>query len=123
MITANNQGKLKGKVKVPANIPAGTKLVQFYGDKGSYGEATYTGKKTITIEERRRVIAARRVDPLAQTFTLNESRHIGGLDLWFTNSGKKRVVVQIRETAVGMPSQTVIAESYIEPKDIADCHC
>ncbi|WP_395460209.1 hypothetical protein [Wolbachia endosymbiont (group B) of Myelois circumvoluta] len=118
MLTANNQGKLKGKVKVPANIPAGTKLVQFYGDKGSYGEATYTGKKTITIEERRRVIAARRVDPLAQTFTLNESRHIGGLDLWFTNSGKKRVVVQIRETAVGMPSQTVIAESYIEPKDI-----
>ncbi len=115
---ATNQRKLKGRVKVPANIPAGTKLVQFYGDKGSYGEATYTGKKTITIEERRRVIAARRVDPLAQTFTLNESRHIGGLDLWFINSGKKRVVVQIRETAVGMPSQTVIAESYIEPKDI-----
>lgn len=115
---ANNQGKLKGKVKIPANIPAGTKLVQFYGDKGSYGETTYTGKKTITIEERRRVIAARRVDPLAQTFTLNESRHIGGTDLWFINNGKKRVVVQIRETAVGMPSQTVIAESYIEPKDI-----
>ncbi|MCJ7454913.1 MAG: hypothetical protein MUP48_05680, partial [Wolbachia endosymbiont of Homalodisca vitripennis] len=106
---ANNQGKLKGRVKVPANIPAGTKLVQFFGDKGSYGEATYTGKKTITIEERRRVIAARRVDPLAQTFTLNESRHIGGVELWFINKGKKRVVVQIRETAVGMPSQTVIA--------------
>ncbi len=118
MLTANNQGKLKGKVKVPANIPAGTKLVQFYGDKSSYGEATYTGKKTITIEERRRVIAARRVDPLAQTFTLNESRHIGGVELWFVNKGKKRVVVQIRETAVGMPSQTVIAESYIEPKNI-----
>ncbi|WP_264953865.1 hypothetical protein [Wolbachia endosymbiont (group A) of Endotricha flammealis] len=115
---ADNRGKIKGRFTVPRNIPAGTKLVQFFGDKGSYGEATYTGKKTITIEERRRVIAARRVDPLAQTFTLNESRHIGGLDLWFTNSGKKRVVVQIRETAVGMPSQTVIAESYIEPKDI-----
>ncbi|WP_341820848.1 hypothetical protein [Wolbachia endosymbiont (group A) of Myopa testacea] len=118
MLTANNQGKLKGKVKIPANIPAGTKLVQFYGDKGSYGEATYTGKKTITIEERRRVIAARRVDPLAQTFTLNESRHIGGIELWFTNKGKKRVVVQIRETAVGMPSQIVIAESYINPENI-----
>lgn len=88
MLTANNQGKLKGKVKVPANIPAGTKLVQFYGDKGSYGETTYTGKKPITIEERRRVIVARRVDPLVQTFTLNESRHIGGLDLWFINNGK-----------------------------------
>ncbi|QXF95221.1 hypothetical protein WOSOC_0027 [Wolbachia phage WO] len=118
MLTANNQGRVSGKIKIPADIPAGTKLVQFYGDKGSYGEATYTGKKTITIEERRRVIAARRVDPLAQTFTLNESRHIGGVELWFVNKGKKRVVVQIRETAVGMPSQTVIAESYIEPKDI-----
>ncbi|WP_265017572.1 hypothetical protein [Wolbachia endosymbiont (group A) of Epistrophe grossularia] len=115
---ANNQGKLKGKVKIPANIPAGTKLVQFYGDKGSYGEATYTGKKTITIEERRRVIAARRVDPLAQTFTLDESRHIGGVELWFTNKGKKRVVVQIRETTVGVPSQTVIAENSIEPTKI-----
>lgn len=115
---ADNRGKIKGRFTVPRNIPAGTKLVQFFGDKGSYGEATYTGKKTITIEERRRVIAARRVDPLAQTFTLNESRHIGGVELWFVNSSKKRVVVQIRETAVGMPSQTVIAESYIEPKDI-----
>lgn len=75
-------------------------------------------KKTITIEERRRVFSSKRVDPLAQTFTLDESRHIRGVDLWFTNSGKKRVVVQIRETAVRMPSQTVIAESYIEPKDI-----
>ncbi|KLT21877.1 putative virulence protein VrlC.2 [Wolbachia endosymbiont of Armadillidium vulgare str. wVulC] len=57
-------------------------------------------------------------EELAQTFTPNESRHIGGVEIWFTNSGKKRVVVQIRATAVGMPSQTVIAESYIEPKDI-----
>lgn len=47
MLTANNQGKLKGKIKIPANIPAGTKLVQFYGDKGSYGETTYTGKKLL----------------------------------------------------------------------------
>ncbi len=81
MLIVNNQGQISGKIKIPANIPAGTKLVQFYGDKGSYGEATYTGKKTITIEERRRVIAARRVDPLAQTFTLNESRHIGAVVL------------------------------------------
>ncbi len=113
-----NQGRISGKIKIPANIPAGTKLVQFYGDKGSYGEATYTGKKTITIEERRRVFSSKRVDPLAQTFTLDESRHIGGIDLWFTNSGKRHVVVQIRETTVGVPSQTVIAENSIEPAKI-----
>ncbi|APR98636.1 hypothetical protein [Wolbachia endosymbiont of Folsomia candida] len=115
---ADNRGKIKGKLKIPANIPAGTKLVQFFGDKGSYGEATYTGKKTITIEERRRVIATKRVDPLAQTFTLNESRHIGGIDLWFTNKGSKRVAVQVRETVMGVPSHTVIAESFVEPESI-----
>lgn len=115
MITADNKGKIKGKFTVPANIPAGTKLVQFFGDKGSYGEATYTGKRTITIEERRRVISTKRVDPLAQTFTLNESRHIAGVDLWFTNKGSKRVALQIRETTVGVPSQTVIAENFVEP--------
>ncbi|WP_264730515.1 hypothetical protein [Wolbachia endosymbiont (group B) of Episyrphus balteatus] len=40
MLTANKQGKLKGKIKIPANIPAGTKLVQFYGNKGSYIQPT-----------------------------------------------------------------------------------
>ncbi|MBD0392218.1 hypothetical protein IC220_07395, partial [Wolbachia endosymbiont of Pentalonia nigronervosa] len=118
MIAADNKGKITGKFTVPKNTPAGIKLVQFFGNQGSYGEATYTGKKTITIEERRRVFSSKRVDPLAQTFMLDESRHIGGVDLCFTNKGTKRVVVQIRETAVGMPSQTVIAERTIESKDI-----
>ncbi|APR98691.1 hypothetical protein [Wolbachia endosymbiont of Folsomia candida] len=118
MLIADQNGKIKGRFTVPRNIPAGTKLVQFFGDNGSYGEATYTGKKTINIEERRRVFSSKRIDPLAQTFTLNENRHIGGIDLWFSSRGKKRVVVQIRETAIGMPSQTVIAESHIESNDI-----
>jgi hypothetical protein len=130
MLKANNQGKLKGKFTVPSSVPAGTKLVQFFGSQGSYGEATYTGRGVITTEERRRVtiitdtrrdettVVSQRYDPLAQTFTLNESRHIAGVDLWFTNKGEKRVVVQIRETSVGMPTQMVIAESYILPSDI-----
>lgn len=118
MLIANNKGKIKGKFTVPKNIPAGTKLVQFIGDKGSYGEATYTGKGTITTEERRRVIGTICIDPLAQTFTLSQNRHIGGIDLWFDSRGNKRVVVQIRETAIGMPSQVVIAESYVESESI-----
>lgn len=130
MLKANDQGRLEGKFTVPSNVPAGTKLVQFFGSQGSYGEATYTGRGVITTEERRRVtvitdtrrdettVVSRRYDPLAQTFTLNESRHITGVDLWFTNKGEKRVVVQIRETSVGMPTQTVIAEGYILPSAI-----
>lgn len=117
-LITDNRGKIKGKFTVPANIPAGTKLVQFFGDKGSYGEATYTGKRTITIEERRRVFSSKRVDPLAQTFTLNQNRHICGINLWFSSRGNKCIVLQIRETTVGVPSNIVIAESYVKPESI-----
>ncbi|XGA08491.1 MAG: hypothetical protein U0X86_000734 [Wolbachia endosymbiont of Xenopsylla cheopis] len=117
-LIADNQGEITGRFTVPSNIPAGTKLVQFFGNQGSYAEATYTSRGTITTEERRRVIATKRIDPLAQTFTLSESRHIASVDLWFTNSGTKRVVLQIRKTNIGIPAQTVIAESYIEPHNI-----
>jgi hypothetical protein len=107
-LIADLTGKIKGKFTVPANVPAGTKLVQFIGNQGSYGEATYTGRGIITTEERRRVtvitdirrnettVVLTRFDPLAQTFTLSESRHIAGVDLWFSNRGTKRVVAQIR---------------------------
>lgn len=129
-LVADNSGKIKGKFTVPANVPAGTKLVQFIGNQGSYGEATYTGRGIITTEERRRVtvitdirrnettVVLTRFDPLAQTFTLSESRHIGGIDLWFSNRGAKRVVVQIRDTSLGMPTQTVLAEGDIMPSSI-----
>jgi hypothetical protein len=111
-------------------VPAGTKLVQFIGNQGSYGEATYTGRGIITTEERRRVtvitdirrnettVVLTRFDPLAQTFTLSESRHIAGIDLWFSNRGTKRVVAQIRDTSLGMPTQTVLAEGDIMPSSI-----
>ena len=128
-LSANPQGKITGQFTVPANIPTGTKLVQFIGDKGSYGETSYTGRGIITTEERRRVInitetrqqqtiITGRFDPLAQTFTLNQGRHIGGVDLWFTVRGDKKVVVQIRETNTGMPNQNVLAEAYVNPDDI-----
>ncbi len=129
-LIADALGKIKGKFTVPKNVPAGTKLVQFFGNQGSYGEATYTGRGIITTEERRRVtvitdirrdettVVLTRYDPLAQTFTLSESRHIGGIDLWFSNSGSKRVVAQIRDTSLGMPTQMVLAEGDIKPAAI-----
>lgn len=104
--------KITGKFTVPANVPAGTKLVQFIGSQGSYGEATYTGRGIITTEERRRVASSRRYDPLAQTFTLNEGRYIGGIDIWFSNIGT--VIVQIRDTSLGIPTQTILAEAMPE---------
>src|SRR5690349_17580360 len=129
-LIADAHGKINGKFTVPKNVPAGTKLVQFFGDKGSYGEATYTGRGIITTEERRRVtvitetrrdettVVITRYDPLAQTFTLSESRHVGGIELWFSNRGSKRVVAQIRDTSLGMPAQMVLAEGSIMANSI-----
>ncbi len=117
---ANDTGRVSGFFQIPAGVPVGTKNVQFRGAGGSFGEASYTGSGTLRIEQRRRVreITTRRFDPLAQTFTLDAARHIGGCEVWFTHKGQLPVRAQIRETTVGMPNQTVLAEGHLEPEQI-----
>lgn len=132
-LVANAAGEIAGKFTIPANIPAGSKAVQAVGAGGSAGSASFTGRGTIRTEERRRVTTisesffneptgdggrSNRTDPLAQTFTLNESRHVAGADLWFTVAGSNDVVLQIRDTASGFPGQNVLAEKRLKPADI-----
>ena len=118
-IEANNNGIAEGVLTVPANVPSGTVQITVEGDQGSRGTATYTSSGTITTEQRRIVTTVTyRYDPLAQTFTLNEGRHIAGVDLWFKSKGESRVLIQIRETTVGYPNQNVIAQASINPADI-----
>ena len=114
MITADHSDIARGKFTLPANIPAGTKRVEFIGDRGTRGLAQFIGRGTINIEERRRVITVQRYDPLAQTFTLlTEGRHIAAVGLWFEDIGTLPVTVQIRETATGLPTGAVLAETRI----------
>jgi len=118
---ANASGLLTGSFQIPQAIPAGAKLVEFLGAGGSYGSATYVGRGQIVTETRRRILTTviRRWDPLAQTFTLPERRTIGGLELWFTTKGGSApVIVQIRETQVGMPTTTVLTEGRLLASDI-----
>jgi hypothetical protein len=118
-VEADNHGTAEGEFTVPEGVPSGTVLMEVAGDQGSSGSATYTASGTITTESRRIVntVVTRR-DPLAQTFTLSEGRHIAGVELWFKNKGGSRVSVQIRETTVGFPNQNVIAQGNIYPADI-----
>jgi hypothetical protein len=119
MIEADNHGVATGSFVVPAGVPVGTVLMRIEGDQGSTGTATYTASGTVTTESRRIVQTVYcHYDPLAQTFTLNEGRHIAGVDLWFKNKGSSRVLVQIRETTVGFPNQNVLAQGYVYPVDI-----
>jgi hypothetical protein len=111
-------GHVEGEFTIPEGVPAGTKLVEFEGDQGSYGQTTYTSRGLITTEERQTVIVASRTDPLAQTFTLKESRFLAGVEVWFVTKGTGRVVAQIRETNLGMPTQTVLSEGHVWPDQI-----
>lgn len=114
MITADHSGIARGRFTLPSSIPAGTKTVTFIGERGSRADTEFTGRGTIEIEERRRIVTVTRYDPLAQTFTLFESRHISALGLWFAEKGTQPLSVQIRETTVGIPNQTVLARATIQ---------
>ena len=122
-VTANGAGHAEGSFVIPAGIPVGSKMVEFYGAGGTYGEATFVGEvfiqvsvlqqiRTITGRRRRR----RRCDPLAQTFTLEEDRMLCGVRVKFCKVGNtdNLVFLQLRETNVGLPNDTVLAEGVFD---------
>lgn len=119
-LQANAQGELTGKFTIPANVPAGTKLVQFTGQGGTVGRATFTGQGEITSTTLRnvRTLITQFYDPLAQTFTVGESCQVNAIDLNFTAKGTTDVLVQIRETSNGVPTQTILGERRVKPADI-----
>ena len=109
-LVANAQGIVAGSIQIPDGVPAGAKRVLIAGN-ASRGEAVFTGSGEVTIDT---TIAVRQmppgVDPLAQTFTLQQPAQIGAVDLWFSAKGPTRVLVQIRETQLGFPTRSVLAE-------------
>ena len=118
---ADANGTITGQFTIPAGIPAGTKAVVFTGSGTSVAETTFTGEGTTVVENRRIRWRrwARRVDPLAETFTLASSQQITGVDLWFTAIGTSAIEVQIRETSNGVPNNTVLASTRLDPGDIS----
>lgn len=122
-ITADASGVVKGKFRIPPNVTAGAKRVDFAGSGGSRGSQTFVGEGTLVSQTYRNVttvVESRwQVDPLAQTFTLENSCQIGGVDLWFVKKGSTDVLVQIRETTAGFPNRRVIGECRLDPSVIS----
>ena len=127
---ANSAGLLTGQFTVPADVPAGSKEVEFFGIQGSYGNATYTGQGTLVTRRFDQVTTTttwrwwspppppRRWDPLAQSFTLDESRHLTSVDVFFHAVGTKDFTVQLRESDNGQPSMQTITQVRVKNADI-----
>ena len=117
---ADDSGVFAGKFRIPANIPAGSKQVQFNGRGGSKGSAVFTGQGQLTVQTLRNVVTTVLTwhDPLAQTFVLDAACMMAAVDLWFTARGTSNVVVQIRETSLGLPTQTVLCEQILAPEEL-----
>lgn len=121
-VAANSSGTITGSFTVPAGVPAGTKLVRFVGQDGNFGNASYTGIGTLVVRRwsQTTTITTEFYDPLAQSFVLEQPRHITGVDLKFAAKGSdiNPVLIQLREGDNGFPSRTVIADAQISPADI-----
>jgi hypothetical protein len=117
-LTANGSGQITGSITIPANVPTGAKRVTFLGGQGSFGAARFVGEGTILNRTQRQLttIETRFVDPLAQTFRLDTGRFVTALDFWFTAKGASanNVVLEIRETQLGLPSSTTLAEGILQ---------
>lgn len=123
-ISANAQGVVAGKFTIPANVPAGTKRVTFAGSGGSSGSAVFVGSGTVTNETRQLTTTeilsvpgttTVRIDPLAQTFSLAADQQIAAIDVWFAAIGTGKVLVQLRGTSNGIPTQETLATARLMP--------
>lgn len=112
---ADVNGVINGTFTIPAGLPAGSKLVEAVGAGGTKAKAVFTGQGVIeqSVWQNQTTITEVRVDPLAQTFTLEENTQISGIDLWFTAIPTSNAIVQIRETLTGLPTQVTLAERFL----------
>ena len=123
-LTADSSGRIDGVFTIPADVPAGSKLVEFIGAT-TQAQATFVGRGTLKTEELRMInsVVNRRLltwkgDPLAQTFILNQDYQVAALDLWFCDVGPTNVLIQIRDVALGVPTLDVVAETLLTPDEI-----
>lgn len=119
-LVANASGIVEHEFVIPAGTPAGAKRVEAMASAAGIGVATFIGEGQVETTVRRVVATVEEfhVDPVAQSVTLREGRHVGGVELLFRDRGTSTVVVQLREMSNGFPGRRVLAESRRGPADI-----
>lgn len=121
-LSADANGNLTGQFVIPPNIRAGTKLVEFFGNGGSYGNATFVGQGTLVTNNIQQTTIVtdwyRRYDPLAQTFTPDKAMMVSAVDLKVTKVGNTPILVQLRECDNGVPTQSVLGSVQLKPSAV-----
>ena len=141
VIAADGSGQITGTFTIPANVPAGTKVIYAEGAGGTTASALFTGQGTIDITTMRRVTTIKRQttvttvngiatprplfqsgnrddnpnDPQAQLFAVNEPRQIVGVDFNLCALGSLANHLQLEQVTVdnGYPTSDVVAEAFI----------
>ena len=116
--TADTEGSIDFYFKIPSGIPNGTKLVRVVGEYNGItkeGNAYYVGthEYVTTINYYYRY----QLDPVAQTFKVNENRLVSGVRFFLTHTDTSDVKVEIREVSNGFPTTTTLAACTIPYND------
>jgi len=117
--TADSSGVMTGSFLIPANTRVGTKEVVVTGQGGSQGTTSYIGTHTLTITTfvtvTSTVTVATTIDPVAQSFVLDETRQISGARIEFTARGdvNKAVAIELRGLTGSTPDDLTLAEGVI----------
>jgi len=132
---ANAQGEIVGAFTIPANVPAGTKIVRAKGAV-TEAEALFTGQGTLAIDIMRRVTTINRwmappatesgssgdtwqgsgaSDPQAQIFVPTTPRQLLGVDFKLCHIGDENNAILVHQVAVenGIPTTSLEAEAFV----------
>ena len=102
-LTANEHGEIRGKFRIPPDVPSGAKAVVFTGRGGSSASASFVGQGQMTVQNivQAQTITRYWTEPLAQTIALSSAAQISGVDINFTATGDIPVSLQVRDTDKG----------------------
>lgn len=136
-LTANSEGVVTGSFTIPANVAAGTRLVRATGGTPDRETgAIFTGQGRIDTIRRQQLTTVEQFqqvqqptwstlewqifnglrDPLAQSFALDQSQHISGVDVKFCAIGdrSKPCSLQLVTMENGFPTTEVLAQARID---------
>ncbi|MBD1372582.1 DUF4815 domain-containing protein [Hazenella sp. IB182357] len=125
-VRANSKGVARGRFTTPADVRTGTREVKL-ANENTQAVGTFTSigtKRTVRDTIFKTRITLTIVDPLAQTFQFDQDQILTSVGVYFAGKGladgtsNQNVVVQIRGTENGYPSNVIYAEKVLTPDEI-----